>query len=243
MKKLFAIIYLILIAIAATSQKSKKVSFQFWDSAGKEVKKEKDALFFSMRQQINDTCWQIENYAMMGPLVSSEQFRDKEAKMPHGRSAFMRADGSLDSTGTFANGKPHGIWLYFNTSGQLVEEKQYAMGDLMSAVSTEGSRSNSDVEARFEGGANGWLRYLMQNLRYPQYALNNKIQGDVKVGFIVDEKGRVRSEMILKSVEFSLDYEALRLIKESPKWVPAIRNGANVTSYVQQGILFRNHTP
>lgn len=242
MKKLFAIIYLILIAIAATSQRSKKVSFQFWDASGKEVKKEKDALFFSMRQQINDTCWQVENYAMMGPLVSSEQFRDKEAKILNGKSAFMRADGSLDSTGTFTNGKPNGTWLYFDPTGKLVKEKQYTMGELISTISTE-SNNNLDVEARFEGGANAWMRYLIQNLRYPQYALSNKIQGDVKVGFIVDEKGRVRGEMILKSVEFSLDHEALRLIRESPKWVAAMRNGASVTSYAQQGILFRNHTP
>ena len=240
MKNLLTLCMLLSLSSICFSQKNKKAVFLFWDSTGKAVDTEKDASFFTVSQQINDTCWQSQNYAMRGPLVSSEQFKDKAKKVRHGQAAFMRPDGTLDSTGAFVNGNPDGRWIYYNQNGMEVIEKQYVLGELVKYMKIEGNGRNAyDTEASFDGGAAGWQQYLIQNLRYPEYALNNKIQGQVKVAFAVDERGRVRNEMILKSVEFTLDYEALRLLRESPKWIPATIAARKLTSYRQQGIQFR----
>lgn len=241
MKNLLSLCIIISLSSICFSQKTNKAVFLFWDSTGKSAVPEKDASFFTVAQKINDTCWQRQNYIMRGPLVSSEQFKSKDEKIRHGQTAIMRPDGTLDSTGTFTNGKPDGRWVYYKENGNEMMEKQYVMGELVSSKNIEGtSQSGFDTEASFQGGATGWQRYLIQNIRYPEYALNNKIQGEVKVGFFVDEKGRVRNEMVLKSVEFTLDYEALRLLRESPKWVPATSDEKKVTCYKQQGISFRS---
>ena len=96
-----------------------------------------------------------------------------------------------------------------------------------------------DTPAEFAGGKDGWTRFLIRNLRYPQYAMGNNIVGSVKVLFMVDEKGRITDDIILKSAEFTLDNEARRLLHESHEWIPATKNGQKVKSYTQTGVQFK----
>jgi protein TonB len=61
----------------------------------------------------------------------------------------------------------------------------------------------------------------------------------VVIQFIVDKEGHVVSPEISQSVEYSIDQEALRLIKKSPFWQPAMLDGKIVKSYKKQPITFR----
>ncbi|HEX3080492.1 MAG TPA: TonB family protein, partial [Puia sp.] len=70
-------------------------------------------------------------------------------------------------------------------------------------------------------------------------AMNGNVQGQVRVNFVVDKAGNVVDPYISLSVEYSLDEEALRIIKESGKWDPAFQNAHNVKSYKRQPINFR----
>jgi protein TonB len=94
-------------------------------------------------------------------------------------------------------------------------------------------------ESEFPGGGQAWLKYLTKNLQYPERAMNSNIEGDVRVVFIIDKQGNVADPYIAHSVEYSLDEEALRIIKESGKWSPAFQNGKIVKSYKAQPIRFR----
>ena len=62
--------------------------------------------------------------------------------------------------------------------------------------------------------------------------------GNVVVSFVVNSDGELSEVGLRKSVEFSLDYEAMRLIKESPKWEPALQMGKPVKAYRLQPITF-----
>jgi protein TonB len=158
----------------------------------------------------------------------------------------MRPDGTLDSTGHFMNGKPDGTWYYCNDNGAVIMHKEYSLGKLLSTWDAQGhsvdlknpSSDRPDVEAEFPGAAPLWQRYLIKNLRYPLYAQKNKITGQVVTGFVVDTAGRIRNEILIRSVEFTLDAEALRLIRESSIWIPATKNGQKVNSYKEQPIRF-----
>lgn len=151
---------LLALSLVSFSQKNKKPVFYFWDSAGKAVNEEK-AFFFTLVSKTNDTCYQVLNYEIMGPLVSSEEFKDKEGKIRHGRSSYMRIDGTLDSTGHFTNSKPNGAWMYFNPDGNLINHKQYLMGELVSeprkqpTPQEEKVEYNPDVQSQFNGGFKG----------------------------------------------------------------------------------------
>jgi len=95
-----------------------------------------------------------------------------------------------------------------------------------------------EIESEYPGGAAAWQRYLNRNLRYPQEAIDNEIQGAVVVQFIVDKEGNV-SDVEAISGPNELRAEAVRVIKKSGKWTPAVQNGRQVKSYKKQPIVFR----
>lgn len=98
-----------------------------------------------------------------------------------------------------------------------------------------------EIESEYPGGLSAWSRYLNRNLRYPQDAIDNEVQGTVIVQFIVDKEGNV-SDVEAVSGANELRDEAVRVIKKSGKWTPAVQNGRQVKSYKKQPIVFRLET-
>ncbi|HXB35810.1 MAG TPA: TonB family protein [Puia sp.] len=97
-----------------------------------------------------------------------------------------------------------------------------------------------EIESNFPGGDAMWLRYLNKNLRYPDDAVNNEIQGTVYVQFIVDKEGNVSDVQAISGPDQGgLREEAVRVIKKSGHWNPAIQNGRQVKSYKKQPIVFK----
>lgn len=97
-----------------------------------------------------------------------------------------------------------------------------------------------EIESEYPGGAPAWLRYLNRNFRYPDEGLNNEIQGTVLVQFIVDKEGNVSDVQAVSGPEQGgLREEAIRVIKKSGQWIPAIQNGRKVKSYKRQPVIFK----
>jgi len=97
-----------------------------------------------------------------------------------------------------------------------------------------------EIESMYPGGAAAWLRYLNKNFRYPQDAINNEVQGIVVVQFIVDKDGNVSEVQAVSGPETGgLREEAMRVIRQSGKWIPAIQNGRQVKSYKKQPVIFK----
>lgn len=77
----------------------------------------------------------------------------------------------------------------------------------------------------FPGGIVMFMKWLTRNLRYPQQAQQQKIQGKVVVSFIVNKDGSIASPTIVKSASPLLDREALRVIRMMPRWKPGLEDG------------------
>lgn len=98
-----------------------------------------------------------------------------------------------------------------------------------------------EIESEYPGGSGAWQRYLNKTLRYPQDAIDNEVQGTVVIQFIVDKEGTVSDVEAISGPE-ELRAEAVRVIKKSGKWTPAVQNGRQVKSYKKQPIVFRLET-
>lgn len=97
-----------------------------------------------------------------------------------------------------------------------------------------------EIESSYPGGPGAWMRYLNKTFRYPQEAQDDGIQGTVVVQFIVDKAGNVSDvEAVSGPSTGGLRDEAIRVIKKSGKWEPAVQNGRKVKSYKKQPITFR----
>ena len=92
---------------------------------------------------------------------------------------------------------------------------------------------------QFPGGDNGLFKYLAESIRYPVDAQESGIQGRVICQFIIDENGQVNDVKVVRSVDASLDAEAIRVIKAMPKWTPGQQRGKSVSVQYTLPINFR----
>lgn len=72
----------------------------------------------------------------------------------------------------------------------------------------------------FPGGQDSLLMYLAANLKYPIIAKEKKITGEVVVQFIIEVDGNISGAKVLDSLGYGCDEEALRVVREMPKWTP-----------------------
>ena len=88
-----------------------------------------------------------------------------------------------------------------------------------------------DEMPQFMGGDLTTFRnWVMQNVRYPEEAMNKGIEGMVLVRFCVDKDGYIKEDMtgIIEASDRSLSDEVLRVLNSSPQWVPGKQKGKNV---------------
>lgn len=96
------------------------------------------------------------------------------------------------------------------------------------------------IEAQFPGGLDAWKDYLEHNLRTEVPVDNGAPAGQytVIVSFLVDENGNVSDIKAENDPGYGTAAEAVRVIKKSKQWTPAIQNGRNVVYRQQQSITF-----
>ncbi len=92
----------------------------------------------------------------------------------------------------------------------------------------------------FPGGTTALFAFLQQNVKYPQIAYENNIQGKVMVQFVVDKDGSITNVQVAKSGgDRSLDKEAVRVVKAMPKWRPGMQKGKPVRVQYTMPVNFR----
>ena len=91
----------------------------------------------------------------------------------------------------------------------------------------------------FPGGISGLMTYLNQNIRYPAEAQEICVQGRVVVRFVVEKDGHISDVTVLRSVEPSLDKEAVRVVKNMPRWTPGKQGGKPVRVRFTVPVSFR----
>lgn len=246
--KLIVTALLLLSTILSYGQRKKreaKEAFYAFDENWKNASMA-NSKYFVRRTKISDTCWQWDTYNMYGPMMKSEQSLDENGSTVHGRVVVFNTSGKADSICSYYMGSPNGKWYIYNDPFYNIV-LTYDMGKLVDTkktVKVKGSKPKDSVvqgeqESTFRGGVSGWQHYLNRNLRYPQRAFNARIDGSATVSFTIDSTGNVSDCYIYRSVEFSLDEESLRIIRESPRWNPSQKDGVPVTSYKRQPIIFK----
>ena len=246
---------LILISTVLLSQ-AQQQKLIYLDDNGKSVS-EKKAVTLEQHLKINDTLYEVNTYTIDGPRSTSIQYSDPKGEILNGRHITYDRKGYGLTVGNYAHGLKEGNWYVLTSKSRVLRTDIYHSGRLIRKIDsseanedknisdTTGTRfTKVEVESEFAGGDSAWFQYLGANLRYPQHAVDKDIQGTPIVTFIVEKDGKVLPENIYleRSVEYTLDNEALKAIHNSPDWSPAIQNGRKVRSWKKQPILFTLET-
>ena len=96
-----------------------------------------------------------------------------------------------------------------------------------------------EEQPMFPGGMGELMKYLQANIKYPEQAKNNGLQGRVIVQFVVNKDGSICEDTILKSVAPSLDAEAVRVVRSMPNWTPGKQKGEAVRVRFTLPVTFR----
>jgi TonB family protein len=137
----------------------------------------------------------------------------------------------------FKNGKKSVIIITPEMIQRMDSAKQAEEQQVLASDSSSPYRK-VEIEAEFPGGNPAWREYLIKKVVYPKAAVTKEIQGEVLVEFVVSTNGKV-SDVRATSGPEQLRAEAIRAIKESGRWTPAVDKGKKVASYKIQPIDFK----
>lgn len=178
--------------------------------------------------------------------------KDKENGEPI-VGAVIRVGNSTRGTVTDRNGEftievkkgetVTGAYVGYASSGVTVGEPQSKFTiTLQKDGSDEAAEKAYDVieqMPQFPGGQAAMRQFLSENLRYPEEAFMNNVQGRVIVNFFVDKDGSVTDARVVHSSNSLLDAEALRVVSSMPNWTPGMQKGKPVRVRYTVPVSFR----
>ena len=95
-----------------------------------------------------------------------------------------------------------------------------------------------EEQPTFGAGEEARQKFLGENIKYPDLARENGIQGTVYVTFVVEPDGTISNVQVLKGIGAGCDEEAMRVVKLMPKWTPGKQRGKNVRVKINMPIKF-----
>jgi len=160
-------------------------------------------------------------------VLLERNFKDS---LLNGKIVGYNRNGNRILSGHYTNGYMVDKWFFYDASGEINHYKEYLLNQRLKIDSTESLTLNLnkrflkvDDMAKFENNNQIQFQYYVsKGVRYPQVCLNNGIRGKVYVSFVVNKEGGIEDVNIDKSVHPLIDQEAIRVIKSSPLWTPAL---------------------
>jgi hypothetical protein len=97
-----------------------------------------------------------------------------------------------------------------------------------------------EIDPIFPGGREEWRKFLQKNLNAATPVDSGAPAGQytVMTQFIVDKDGNLSDIKTLTTHGYGMEQEVLRMMKLSPKWIPAKQNGKVVAAYMKQPVTF-----
>jgi len=242
----------------------------YFDHAHKMTSKKK-AITWGKEYKVGNA-WALNSYNTDGVVESTTGYLDEDCTIKEGPKMLYNEKGKLLQLITYTDNKLNGPFIYYYESGEKQMDGNYSMdkktGDWTGYFASgkiagkahyeddnqvSASFLNEDGTARapldsfyrpasYTGGDNAWILLLRKNLRYPQEAQDNEVQGRVTIRFTVKADGRLDNFAIDWSMQPYLEQESLRVVKMMPDWIPAIIGGQHIEIQMKKTITFRLET-
>jgi protein TonB len=109
----------------------------------------------------------------------------------------------------------------------VIEEKADAIFDVV------------ETQPNPPGGMSGWNKYLSDNLKYPTQARRMGVEGSVILVFVINTDGTIQDVEVLRGIGGGCDEEAVKIVKNAPKWEPGKQRGRAVRTRMRLPIKFK----
>jgi hypothetical protein len=218
MKKL---VLLFILFFSLTFYGQKKV---YYTEDFKELPTLDGATYYSTYEKIKDDI-QRKTYYLNGTLKNSDQFSNLKRKVRNGASETYYKSGSKRTIALYIEGKLEGIQTGYYGNGLVkrienFENNKFIDGKCFDENGTEIAFFPYYVKPKFPGGMDQFYKYVKVNFKQINYA-----KGVIKVGFIVKKDGTLDDFKIIQGLNYDMNFEALRVLSNSPLWIPGQIDG------------------
>ena len=111
--------------------------------------------------------------------------------------------------------------LLFSDDASAFEDFEFEVEEVVENIMEEEIFVNAEVMPTFQGGDLSKFRnWVQSNVKYPQIAIENGIQGNVVIKFVVEKDGKLSNIQVLQSPDKTLADAAVQVLQRSPKWKP-----------------------
>jgi protein TonB len=205
-----------------------------------------EASFYKMVDYLDSDSLNTKVYIhyLSGEMYSTTEYSNYPKFIKNGLSQKLYKDGNIKSEIEYQNNKYHGKLKTYYNNGQLKREEKYQDGKLLEShcfglTGKDTTNYPYEVSARYPGGENALMQYISANIKYPNKARRKGIEGAVYIKFIVNSIGEIEEIKLIKSVDPLLDNEALRVVGEMGKWIPAEMDGEKTSMSFTLPIKFK----
>jgi len=219
-KNNLSIVFALLMSLSAWSQNSRTYMNSSYEVTTSEV----DASYYRTVDFLPGGGARVIVYYLQGKVKMEGSYFDNSLKTEHGKFLYFYRNGQSESEGEFNLGKKCGIWKRFNYDGSARADRVYP------DASTFAQKGRIEKSAQYPGGYNKLLDFVSSNAIYPKEAVQQTIEGVVKISFKVDEGGLVRDVEVVESGQYFLDRAALECMWKMPLWQPAERSNQTIPS-------------
>ena len=160
-------------------------------------------------------------------------------------SASLKADRSAAGGGSGVSGPLASTRSYGSTASVSRAKKSVAAERVYRSNQYDDMYSEAmtvvEEAPKFAGGKKGLNKYISTHTKYPEKAMEQKIEGKVYVQFIVDSDGTIKNAHVIQGVDPLIDDEAVRVINSLPKWIPGTMMGKPVKVWFILPVEFKIH--
>jgi len=96
-----------------------------------------------------------------------------------------------------------------------------------------------ETQPEYPGGENAMLKFIKDNLVYPESAKKNGVEGVVYVNFIIEKDGSISNVKVLRGISAECDNEIIRVVNLMPNWSPGMQRGRPVRVYFNLPFRFK----
>ena len=178
-----------------------------------------------------------------GKVATVEQLKALDQEEVDNITVLKKAKEPLEVYAKHFNADTSNGILFINTKEYVKNGKKevvdVAVKKSEEEAEPEGAFDVVEQMPEFPGGAAGMMKFIAENVKYPEEAYSKGIEGRVLVQFIIEKDGSVTNVKVIKKVNDAIDAEAVRVVKAMPKWKPGKQNGREVRVKYTIPVSFR----
>lgn len=232
MKKLL-VLFVLLFSVNLYSQKKVYYTENF-----KELRTAEGATYYSIYQDSKEGTTRT-TYFIDGTKRNYDQFSNLKKRIKNGASSTWYKNGNKEKESFYLDGKMDGLSNLYYENSQLKRTENYKNGEFINGKcfdenGTEITFFPYYVQPEFPGGIKEFYKYIATNFKLPNVA-----KGIMKVEFIVEVDGTLKDFKIIQWLNHDMNSEALRVLSNSPLWIPGNVDGKIARVKFSVPITFR----